>query len=242
MVDTVTYEVRPFAMYFMMPGQVHSWTFSEDIEGFYIYFTLEFYKLYVRDRTMQKFPYSMLYALDTYTQFDPEKHYVIKAVLQDMYLEFQERPLGWEDILRNALDIVLIHIARFSSPSPGVTGFQKPLIIIRDLQALIEKHFVEYKLPSYYADKLHVTPKYLNAQCKLALNKTVTELIQERTILEAKRYLVYTEQSIKQITSALGFSDISYFMRFFKKLTKQTPDQFRKSFTYVKSVRREKLI
>jgi AraC-type DNA-binding domain-containing proteins len=230
-IDTVTYNIKPFSMFLMLPGQVHSWSFSDDIGGFYLYFTLDFYKMYVRERHLEKFPYLRMFALDTYTQFDPARHEVLKNILQSMYEEFTARLAGWEDVLRNALDIILIHIARLSSTQWKIRGTLKTTARIITLQTLIEKHFVEDKQPSSYASRLNVTPKQLNEQCKAALNKTVTELIHERTVLEAKRYLYYTDKSIKQISIATGFNDISYFMRFFKKLTGQTPEQFRKSFS-----------
>lgn len=238
-IDTVEYTVRPFAAYLMLPGQVHSWTFSSDIEGFYIYFTLEFYKSYVRERHIEKFPYLRTYTLDTYVQFDPTKDTALPAMLEAMYGEFTQRQLGWDDILRNCLDVLLIQITRKSSSGTTIKGTLTTVSHIRKLQILIERHFAELKLPNEYARLMNMTPKHLNALCKNSLNKTVTDLIHERLLLEAKRYLAYTEKSIKQISKTLGFNDLSYFMRFFKKHMNQTPDQFRKSATYVESIHEE---
>lgn len=211
--------------------------FSKDVKGFYFYFSLEFYKSYARERRMEEFPYSKMYALDAYVQLHPERNAALQIMMENMQQEFTLRHAGWEDVLRNCLDILLIQITRCSRKNRMlINGAPSSVNHIRRLQALIEGHFIELKLPSDYAQKMNVTPKHLNTLCKSALNKTVTDLIHERTVLEAKRYLAYTEKSIKQIATALGFNDLSYFMRFFKKMTKQTPDQFRKSVTYIASV------
>jgi AraC family transcriptional regulator, transcriptional activator of pobA len=62
------------------------------------------------------------------------------------------------------------------------------------------------------------------------VGKTVAQLIDEQIILEAKRYLLATPNQVKDIAWDLGYEDVSYFIRFFKKHTGLTPDAFRKNF------------
>ena len=81
---------------------------------------------------------------------------------------------------------------------------------------------------SDYADLMFISPKHLNSLCKKGLNKTVTNLIHERNLIEAKRLLLFTDNSVAEIAFELGFADKSYFMKFFKKHTKLTADMFRK--------------
>ncbi len=59
------------------------------------------------------------------------------------------------------------------------------------------------------------------------VNKNALQLIHERVLLEAKRNLIYTVQSVSQISYGLGFNDPAYFSRFFKRLTGQPPKAFR---------------
>jgi AraC-like DNA-binding protein len=61
------------------------------------------------------------------------------------------------------------------------------------------------------------------------LNQTVTELITNRVILEAKRNLTNTSKTVNQVADALGFENYSYFTRLFKKQTGLTPSEFRKN-------------
>jgi YesN/AraC family two-component response regulator len=57
--------------------------------------------------------------------------------------------------------------------------------------------------------------------------KTASELINEYIILEAKRYLLATPNQIKEIADQLGYEDVSYFIRFFRKQTGYSPEAFR---------------
>src|SRR5690606_22719211 len=68
---------------------------------------------------------------------------------------------------------------------------------------------------------------HLNTLCRQSVKRTVTELIHERIILEAKRQLAYTDWGVKKIADNIGFKDSSYFLRLFKKKTGITPDQLR---------------
>src|SRR5690606_2588998 len=104
--------------------------------------------------------------------------------------------------------------------------------VLKNFQRLIEMHFLELHLPSEYANLLAITPNHLNALCKEHLGMKAGELIRNRILLEAKRLLVNLELSVSQVGYALNFSDSSYFTRFFKKKTGQTPEEFRKEHRY----------
>ena len=74
---------------------------------------------------------------------------------------------------------------------------------------------------------LHIAPKSLARLVKMHLNKTLTELIRERVLRQAKWELLHTLKPVKQIASELGFADELYFSRFFKKATGRAPTAFR---------------
>ncbi|MNS40480.1 HTH-type transcriptional activator Btr [compost metagenome] len=95
---------------------------------------------------------------------------------------------------------------------------------------LVNQHYSEYKLPKDYAEMLSITPNHLNTLCSNLLNKSAGEIIRERIVLEAKRQLVNLDASISTIAYSLGFTDNSYFTKFFKKYTNLTPEEFKKSF------------
>ena len=97
---------------------------------------------------------------------------------------------------------------------------------IRQYEDLIEAQFRTVRGISAYAQQMNLTPNHLNHICKKVLGKTASQLLNERIIIEAQRLLMHTAQSVKEIGYQLGFEDPSYFIRFFKKNTDQTPIAF----------------
>lgn len=98
-----------------------------------------------------------------------------------------------------------------------------------DFRILLEENFLTLHKPGDYASLLSITPNSLTKQCNNRFGKTPTQLIQERLILEAKKHLHLTRLSIKEIAFALKFQDEYYFSRVFKKMTKMSPQMFRKT-------------
>jgi AraC-like DNA-binding protein len=77
---------------------------------------------------------------------------------------------------------------------------------------------------SEYAAMMNLSTYQLNAITKQTLGKTCSQLIDEHIILEAKRYLLATANQVNQIADHLGYEDVSYFTRFFKKHTGYSPE------------------
>ncbi|WP_118974926.1 helix-turn-helix domain-containing protein [Taibaiella koreensis] len=99
--------------------------------------------------------------------------------------------------------------------------------IIRKFNLLVEAHFKSEHSVSFYAGQLCKSPKTLSNLFALFKQKTPSQIIQERVMVEAKRLLCYTDKSIKHITFELGFEDVSYFSNFFKKNSGTAPSDFR---------------
>jgi AraC-like DNA-binding protein len=74
---------------------------------------------------------------------------------------------------------------------------------------------------------LNVTADYLNKTVKNITGKSAKEHIQTKIIIEAKRSLLFSEISSKELAYELGFEESAHFNNFFKKITGQTPSEFR---------------
>lgn len=92
---------------------------------------------------------------------------------------------------------------------------------------LLEKNYLQLHKPNEYAELLAMSPNNFSKRCARYFKKSPSEMIQGRLILEAKKKLHLTRQSIKEIAYALNFTDEFYFSRFFKKYVKVSPQTYR---------------
>ena len=138
-----------------------------------------------------------------------------------------------EDFSGSVLQSYLQLILAISSREKNKLLFDKELIKddfndLKSFQNLVEEHFLSEKSLSFYADLLHVTSNTLSKKIKSKFNKTPSQIIQERVILEAKKQIHLTRKSIKEIAIELKFNDEFHFSKYFKKYVGISPTQFRK--------------
>lgn len=131
-------------------------------------------------------------------------------------------------VLRSYLQLILAICSQVKSTFlPEKELIQKDFSGLKDFQNLVEQHFLTEKSPAFYADLLHLTPNSLSKKIKAEFNKTPSQIIQERVILEAKKQIHLTRKSMKEIAAELNFEDEFYFSKYFKKRTGISPTQFR---------------
>ena len=99
---------------------------------------------------------------------------------------------------------------------------------VYEFMILLEENYQQERNAEFYASELGISSKRLNQILKEKLDKTGMQLIHDRIILEAKRQIIHSENTLKEIAYALGFTDRPYFSRFFKKQTGQSPEDFQK--------------
>jgi len=95
--------------------------------------------------------------------------------------------------------------------------------------ALVNKHNIQERNVSFYADKLCLTPRYLNTVIRQISGRTVMEWINQAIILEAKVLLKHNDLLIYQIADKLNFPNPSFFCKFFKRITGMTPQEYQVS-------------
>jgi AraC family transcriptional regulator, transcriptional activator of pobA len=112
---------------------------------------------------------------------------------------------------------------------PGSSTDKRKTEIAQQLKAAIEEHYRARHSAGDYADLLHISSKVLARITRSFYNKTLTALISERIIIEAKRELYLTPKTVKEIAWLLGFEDEYYFSRFFKINAGVSPQLFRET-------------
>lgn len=92
----------------------------------------------------------------------------------------------------------------------------------------VEKNFKNNRKVEYYADLIGITPKHLAHVVNKVTGKYPSEWIEAYLLLESKKLLKKTKESIQVISFDLNFATPSHFSKFFKDKTGQTPKEFRK--------------
>ena len=159
----------------------------------------------------------------------PDELRSLSLIADQLSTEMQKRQQPDQDVLISYLKIFLIEASRVKIEQrrgEEVPPGKMPLPLA-NLKDTIETHYKTLRSPVDYADLLHISTKALNKASKAHFNKTVTDLIAERLIIEAKRELYLTSKSVKEIGFALGFDDEFYFSRYFKKKVGVSPQIFR---------------
>jgi AraC family transcriptional activator of pobA len=227
-IDFTKYDVKKGSLFLLQPGQIHNWDLSHDVDGYIFFYSQEIYNLHFGNQKIEDYPfYQSVMSLPELilTENEVEK---IKPFFDLMVAESQEDFPKKAEKLLNLLDCIHIEISRkYLSVSNHISHSYNYKLQL--LEQILEQHYKQQKLPSFYADNMNITLKHLNRICKETLNQTVTEIITNRIILEAKRLLVNPVKSINQIADELGFEDYSYFTRLFKKKNGITPSDFRKN-------------
>ncbi|MCE7057959.1 AraC family transcriptional regulator [Algoriphagus sp. AGSA1] len=120
--------------------------------------------------------------------------------------------------------LILSHYLENAKPAEKFSRFEA---VTKAFKTSLEHNFTNLKRPSEYAKLLNISPSYLNECVKKTTGHSVSQLIQQRVILEAKRLLYHSDKSVKEIAAELGYDDYPYFSRLFTKVTGMTAITFR---------------
>jgi AraC-like DNA-binding protein len=227
-IDFAQFNIKPGSLFVLQPGQIHHWHLSSDIEGYIVFYSQEIYNLYFGQKKIEDYPFYQSVMNQPEIIFEASELEQIQPYFDLMLVENQKQFSKKEDKLLNLLDCIHIEISRkYLSGTNHIAHSYNYKIHL--FEQFLEQFFKTEKSPSFYASKMNITLKHLNRICKDILNQTVTELISNRVILEAKRLLINPKLSVNQVADALGFDNYSYFTKLFKKQTGITPSEFRKN-------------
>lgn len=227
-IDFDKYPIKKGSLFILQPGQIHNWSLSNDIDGYIVFYSQEIYNLYFGTKKIEDYLFYKSVKSNPEMYFEKNEFAEIEMYFKLMLSESESGKPKRNDKILNFLDSINIEISRkYLLDNNHKTAVYNHKI--DQFEKLIDTHFKIEKSPSFYASKMNITLKHLNRICKTILNKTATELITERVILEAKRLLIDKNKAISQVADELNYENYSYFAKLFKKETNNSPSEFRKN-------------
>lgn len=229
MVDFEQIVVQGAAILTILPGQVHqslaaekntiAWFIALDVS-----WMDETFRAVFQNSIRQRDPISI-------TPTDVSQLKACITALQHVY-ESNTDTAFHEHTLRSLTDACIsLFAAAYQEPEKaGERKDARTEIITRQFRSLLQQQCKTMKSPSQYAAALNISPAWLNEVVKETTGFPVSHWIHQEIILEAKRMLYYTGNTVKEIAHLLGYEDHTYFTRLFSKLTGLSPVQFRQKY------------
>ena len=209
----------------LFQGEEHIFSFVRDdhVEGCILLFKPFFLLPHIKEAEFQYPFFSLLH--QNLFHLSEREYQEFSQLLEVMNTEKRNKEVV-KYLLLSILEKCLLLFQKYSTEEQYIS---KKHLLTRRFKHLVNNYFQLEKQVDFYAQKLNITSNHLNDVVKSQTNKTAKRHILERTVLEAKNLLKYTDMDIAEIAYSLNFSEATHFNRFFKKETQQTPRAFRYS-------------
>lgn len=227
-IDFQPYSYRENSLLFVSKGQLHAFDVNPEIDGYVIVFTEEFLL-----RNLGQFDQPYFYKLYAYHLHEPllqvEQHMKFAELFDEIFEEFNStEAFAREEVLQLLLKLLLLKIERVQhSLMPPAQNTEWAKLFV-DFHNLLHQSYHRSRNATDYAAQLGVSYKHLNEVCKAISGRTAKVLIDEFVVLEIKRLLAISDDSIQQLAYQTGFDEPTNFVKYFKKHTDQSPAQFRR--------------
>lgn len=161
---------------------------------------------------------------------DPNMAEVRRAVEQ-LVAEADRRAPGHDAAMQAALTLLLVatHRAHMASDQRAEARDDRSVRHAQAFRGLVDQRYRQTRAIEDYADALGISATHLNRVARQTLGASALKVIERRIALEAKRYLLFSNLSVKEIGDLLGYSDPAYFIRFCTRALGISPGQYRKT-------------
>jgi AraC-like DNA-binding protein len=216
---------------FIAKDQVQSFEIKPGNSGYLIFFTDDF--LAKNALGFQALSHTWIYNYHVsvpkiQVNADVREHFF--DIIEKIYQEFKAgHTFAKTEVIKTLLYLLLIKSERIKRELINNNALNRSSLIFQFIDLTREK-ISETRNAKDIAKLMKISYKHLNNVCKQCLNKTSKEFIDEYVVVEAKRTLISTDYSVKEITAMLGFDEPTNFVKYFKKHTGYSPAGFRKKY------------
>lgn len=239
--DFADYNFEANSLFAFSPYQPYMFSAVSELKGVAIYFHPEFFCIYKHHKEVSSngVLYNNIYQ-PPFVAVDENSATTLRMLAGQIKTEMQKPELAQYELLVSYLKIFLITAARLKTQQQPAAAASvkddKEPFILQKLKDAIESNFKIKHSPADYAELLYISPKALAKITKSHFNKTLSSLINERIIIEAKRELYLTDKTVKEIAWELGYEDEYYFSRFFKVNADVSPQLYRETVGFARAL------
>ena len=232
-IDNQTHKAVPCDVLFSKPGEIRNWDTGHIVNGYALIFEDEFLSSFFKDPLfVQHLSFFNVGSKSVGLHLSNELYVRMLQLLSDIKTEIDSYKQNDVHVLRALLYEVLMLLDRAYLKMTSIEEGRSREVSnnhVSKFMNLVATHAKEQHSVQYYADKLCITPNYLNEMITSTMGFSAKQYIQGKVMEEAKRLLVYTDFPIADIAFELCFSTVSYFIRSFRQHTGETPLLYRKA-------------
>ena len=236
-VDLTRYTVKQPSLFFISPNQYLRVTKPGIEEGYFIFYNRDFYCIQIHDEEVacDGLLFNNIHNMPM-VALDKNEIPFFTYIFGQMTDEFGLSDTSLEEMIRTYLKQLFIKSARLwkkQNLDTELTEQNSDLEFFRKFTLLVEEHYKQKHHVADYAGLLFMAPKTITHKFKRLKLPQPNDVIKNRILLEAKRLLVHTNLTAKEVGYELGYDDPAYFSRLFVVKTGQTPSAFRAKFQAV---------
>jgi len=224
--DATPYRVRPNTVICTTPGQIRNWEVPQ-LDGICLFFPALFLEEFFNDASfLYRLPFFHGRPGEAARELSPANARRLRARMSSMRSEIVGLKRDSVHLLRASLYETLITLSRVYAANDDPAERSASPLALRYRDA-VQRQATKQHGVAKYARELGVSPGHLNTICKRHLGRGAKEVIEEQLVVEARRLLLYSDESASRVALRLGFNDPSYFSRFFRRASGCSPSDFR---------------
>jgi len=219
-IDSKKYLVKPPVVFCVRKEQVHHWDLTKEGDGYVFILKKSFL-----DKSIDGGLKTLLEKLSGFSCMQLKEHKAIDNLFGMLVEECKDETSASFEVIEGLLKSLMAKIVQVAKPQE-----QKKVAntnLYHSFKDLLNNNQSVKNNVAFYARLLNTTPQNLNAACRKAVDQSASEILAEFIISEAKRLLIYTSNTVSEISVALDFKDNSHFVKYFKRYSGHTPQTFR---------------
>jgi AraC-like DNA-binding protein/quercetin dioxygenase-like cupin family protein len=224
-IDLKEYLLKQGTVLKIAKGQVHAFQKKPQYDGFLIVFTEDYVLNYFSKSSINLISHFYNYYITSPISNDEAESKILLNQLNEELAS--NNKYAQKNIIAALLDLYLLKLERHSSADQLTTNNSKEYATFLQFKNLVESNYTNTRNVKDFAVQMFVSTKYLNQVVKAFTLNTAKKFIDDFVVLEAKREIVSTNKSFKEIAFSVGFDEVTNFTKFFKKNLSITPKEFR---------------